>query len=361
MLSLQERLRLRTSLMSDAASIPPHMQAVEPSVSIRRHAAAWYVLMFLGAELVGLALCLWATTRPWFLYHDSYAALSMMGYGQRANAESCQILIYGDSTALAGINPAILQSNTGLKTCNIAEYRPVVDFMGVNTLLDAYLVHHSAPKYLVTSWDATDFALEHAPMQSFRPEGYLYALQFDRGWWLWSGLIRKPAETFSFLTWAQSALIRDVLRRMTRGNSDWAIDQRSLRDSHAGMSAYRDPPQRSCSQEDDVSPSNHEQNERSVEAFRKRYSVNGTHVIVNVAPVADCHRAAQKDRDLTAGISDNALELLPVSYFNSRDVHLDKVGSDLYSSQLSAQILALMEKDGDEGNRRQPALGAATQ
>jgi hypothetical protein len=348
--------------MAEVVSIPPQMQPVEPPRALSSKAALRYTAVFSLVEIISLSLTLWATTQPWFLFHDAYPELSTMGYSQRAQAAACDVLIYGDSTALAGLDPAIIEAKTGLKTCNIAEWRPVEDFVGVNFPLDQYLARNPAPKYLVTSWTPSNFQLEHPLMRTNRAEGFIYALQYDRGSWLWRDLVRHPEETLSFLTWVQSRLIQDALNRVAHlHDSDSEIDPRSQRDHQAGMWAFQLPAQKTCVKVDDSSLSDHSQNAAGVAEFRKRYEVNGTKVIVNVSPIADCSPDIDLDKKLTAGLSDNALELFPIRYFNDLNFHLDKAGSELYSVEISAQIVHLIQTDRNSTAQLPQAVEASKQ
>jgi hypothetical protein len=71
-----------------------------------------------------------------------------MEYQFSDRPEQCDVVIFGDSTALMGADPRIIEARTGLKTCNFG-----LTYLGLattgNLALDHYLAAHKAPKFIV--------------------------------------------------------------------------------------------------------------------------------------------------------------------------------------------------------------------
>lgn len=71
-----------------------------------------------------------------------------MEYQFADRPQPCDVLIFGDSTGLMGVDPRIIQARTGLSSCNIA-----IPYLGLattgNLTLDHYLAHHPPPRFLV--------------------------------------------------------------------------------------------------------------------------------------------------------------------------------------------------------------------
>ena len=77
---------------------------------------------------------------------DPYLQISDYAYTQKD--VDCQVVIYGDSTALTGVNPLIIEQYTHLKTCNISV--TMAAFVMNGTLaFDRYLAQNRRPKYVI--------------------------------------------------------------------------------------------------------------------------------------------------------------------------------------------------------------------
>jgi len=232
---------------------------------------------------------------------------------------------------------------TGLKACNIAEGRPAEDFVGDYFALDEYLARNPAPKVILTSWGASDLQLDHGHRRDPLPEGYVYALQMDRGPWLWKSMVSQPATSAKFLLWAQSALIKDTFQRVTHTHAPlWQVDDRAIRQSNAGLWRYPSAPQRACMVYPPYAATTREQDIAGITAFRKRYATAATRVIVDVSPMASCERGAEEYVGHTAGIVDNTLEVLPISEFNSQNIHLTREASERFSREAAEQVVAVL-------------------
>ena len=105
--------------MSDGLVIPPTMQPVEPARRSRGRTALWYGILFVAVQFLVVVVFFLIGTTSWFRFHDDYPQLLNIGYGSRVQGLDCDIVLYGDSTPLSGLDPAIIQAKTGLKTCNI--------------------------------------------------------------------------------------------------------------------------------------------------------------------------------------------------------------------------------------------------
>ena len=331
--------------MNDMRTIPPHMQPVDPLQS-RGGSSFWFCVCFVGVEILCLVVSFWAATQPWFMKHyDSYA-VRMFGYGHRAINVNCDVLLYGDSTALADLVPSVIEKKTGLKACNIAEVRAIGDFVGLSYPVDDYLTHNAPPKYLVSAWTPGNFYLNHPPMMTLSPEGYAYALPYDHEPWVWKGFLREPAHAINFLAWVQSGLIAELRDKLTHSASKWNAEA-SRRDAQAGMWAVPNPPEQACSGGEFKSVSStHEQNAEGVKEFRSRFEAKGIHVIVDVTPIANCVPDLQTDIAITRGLSDNSFQALPIQNFNDQDIHLSSDAATRFSEQAADQIVALQHEQG---------------
>ena len=80
-----------------------------------------YLAPLVFCPLLILVFAIVVEPTQWFAEHSGDPFLVTLGYGSQLRNADCKITIYGDSTAMIGINPGIIQKRTGLSTCNIAE------------------------------------------------------------------------------------------------------------------------------------------------------------------------------------------------------------------------------------------------
>ncbi len=113
--------------------------------------------------------------------------------------EDCKILIFGDSTAVTGLDPTSVQAATGLKTCNIAQSQSVLAIMGTRAL-DVYLEHNRPPQFLVFQLAPESFAVRRGDF--FWPEGLTVLLRRDLGPRAFFLLATNPGQAYGFAIWA---------------------------------------------------------------------------------------------------------------------------------------------------------------
>jgi hypothetical protein len=313
-----------------------------------------YVAGFVVAQIFSLLLVLVVASTPWFLKHDAYPGMLTTGYSLRLKHVDCEIVIYGDSSTLTGLDPDIIQEITGLKTCNLAEGISIESVVGSRFPLDTYLKNNKRPRFLLTMYTPSMFR-PYIDRFNYFPDGVLYALQYDRSRAMYRDLLRRQRWVVDFDLWAGCGLIRDFLDRHSPGNgAKPSTNPRAQRDSRHGIWPFPLPPETHC-----VRTAYHLGTDSvgryadSVAEMRKIYGVGGTTVLVNMAPVPTCDTLQQTYRERSEGLRDNAFETLPISYFNEGDVHFSPEGSRYISIEAANQILAL------EGQRRMSVAGTA--
>ncbi len=97
-----------------------------------------YVAVLVLFPFVAIIFTLWWMTTASYLRHAQYAYFVGTGYGSKLRGADCQVVVDGDSTALVGVLPEVIEQRTGLKTCNIAEVAGVKVVNGM-MVLDDYL------------------------------------------------------------------------------------------------------------------------------------------------------------------------------------------------------------------------------
>ena len=307
----------------------------------RRRSALRFTSGLVALLFCALGFSVWASAQRWFVYHIATPQLEMYGYSHRAYGLNCDILIAGDSTALADFVPAVIEEKTKLKTCDIAEVRANEDFVGTHFAIDDYLAHNRPPRFLVTAWTPGDLNLEHPPLISGFADAFAYGMQVRSRPWMLKAMLLRPMDSPQFIVWAGGSLARDTLQRLIHHRSAQSqIDERARRDDALGYYYVRIPPQTACASDHDVyKSSTHAQNAASIAEFRRHYSTAQTQVLFYVTPVANCDPHRDEYRSVSRDLGERPLQLLPISYFNQTDIHLTPEMAKLYSAGIAEEIL----------------------
>jgi hypothetical protein len=319
------------------------MQPVQFHIVSGRGVSRFYVAAFVVAQTLLLASTFYIASTPWFLWHDHYAGLRNIGYSHRAGHLDCQVLIYGDSSSLTGLDPAIIQRITGLKTCNVSEGITEQAVVGSDEPLKAYLKDNTPPRFLIGTWTPSSFRPDFGPYDSYFPEGFVYALQLGDRRKFFERMVRKPTWLGKFSIWTLQSLADGLLDEFT-GKSRHQIDARAQRDARSGQWLYPSPPETQCVRGNlSIAPEQVGRWQNSVENFRNKYNSSQTTVIIDISPVPDCDASYRVYANRSAGLHDNAFERLPIRFFNEGDVHFSPEGSDYISQEAGRQILAHMK------------------
>jgi hypothetical protein len=320
------------------------MLTVEPSITdVSDNGRRTLLVYSLSVVLLPLLLLtgqLWVASTPWFMQHNAYPQLRGIGYELTLKHEDCEVVLYGDSSALTAYDPAVVQGMTGMKACNISEGGTITSVVGTYPL-DTYLTQNKRPRYLVMMFTPSFFRPNPPWMGGSQPEGYTYLLQFIRDRRLFYCLLRKPWGTLRYVTWVSRQLFADLCGRLQHENpDDPAKDGLLARQRRHGTLTYAQPTQTYC-----VRTAIHYKaadmhgDPEGVAAARRNYGVDGTEVFVNVAPVPTCDELQDTYEKILAGEHDNRFERLPISWFNNEDVHFNAIGANYLSAEVAQQIL----------------------
>jgi hypothetical protein len=298
--------------------------------------------LLLFAPVLLLAILLWVASTPWFMTHNAYPAMRNMGYELTLQHENCEIVLAGDSSALVAYDPEVVERLTGMKTCNVSEGSPVLSVVG-SYPLDTYLSRNQRPKFLVMMFTPQIYHPSPYWLSGSDPEGYTYLLQYVRGKRLYFAL-RKPHKLLEYAAWVGNRLLTDALQRLQGEDPDAvAKDGGIYRREHHGQYQLPFPPETQC-----MRSIFHERAEdvhgdpEGVAAARRKYGMDGTRVFINLSPVPSCSAMRDTYERVLAGEHDNAFEQLPITWYNSEDVHVNETGAIHISTEVAQQILGSM-------------------
>lgn len=256
-----------------------------------------------------------------------------MGYGDRLHGAKCDVLVYGDSSAMVGVDPAVIEVQTGLTACNISEIEAVTTVMGTE-IVDEFLRNNPRPKFLVFVFAPDDLNPQRGWSGPSRMEAVIYLMRTRRDLRTLGTLAQHPTDTFGAL----EASLRELARDMRK--PPLAVSSEHLRDEHRGwypypkISATRCPPSAAPAAVDSA----------WIHELRTKYQSPKTQVLVLTVPVPACDPNFGIHSREVSRVTDNSLESYPLEQFSGVDLgaHLIEPGVERFSGEIAKRIYALM-------------------
>jgi hypothetical protein len=302
-----------------------------------RHIPSWPMLWCMAAiPLIACALSFPIIKSAWFRNSadPTWVQASSMLYV--AHDSPCQIVLYGDSTAITGLDPAAIQTTTRLRTCNIAQTKGALVVLGTSAL-DIYLAHNPRPKYLLMQFAAADLYLPTHWSDSYTyMEGAIDLLRFYPTAEFTRQLIRHPELFIGAMHYAY--ISGPVHYWQNRHRPPARFD---LHASLLNVHFVRDyPAYDNCTEVVDGDPAFHSPDPDFIQMLRQHYGQYADHILIDVAPISACDpHAAHLLRSFSG--ADNTLQQYPASLFNEGYTHYTKQGAAMLSQQIAAQIASL--------------------
>jgi hypothetical protein len=251
----------------------------------------------------------------------------------------CDVVVFGDSTAMTGVDPAVVENETGFHTCNIAVTNAVLAVTG-NLTLDRFLAQNERPKVLVVQLSPDDFqAANRVWHHTIYAEGLLELLRHGQPKEARRVLISHPHEAANFAGYAAGFTayyaLRDAWFHATHLQPE--EDRLQLR---TDTTFFTPPsPARTYCETDApfTDPTQGAFSRALADEFRRRYADRAAVVLVDVAPIPSCDSNLQAYATQLEGITSNPLHALPIAAFNDGR-HYTADGSRMVSGWLSQQL-----------------------
>jgi hypothetical protein len=309
----------------DNSSADAEDNSLEPAISRRRLQA--YVLLMLLIPATFLASSIPIVRSKSFPAESGDPFLLNSDYAFSLNHVDCDVVIYGDSTALTGLDPTVVSRATGLKTCNIAQAQSIVEILGM-LALDTYLKNNAPPKYIVMQFAPE--TLSRGRNDFFWPEGLTLLLRKRSLLEALPTLIQHPVQSYNFSLWAIKAKVTAFIKPPIDFSSTQAIFR-----SHGGLVILPKPPQTHCLNNKAYA----EPTVDWVNGLKDKYGHNGTRVVINVSPLPTCSPVAELVAAGIRNVTDNSLSLYPIGLFCDLDRHLTLEGTKRASRELAEQLM----------------------
>ncbi len=299
-----------------------------------------YCFILLVLPLLAIPACIVFGASNFFLHHGASVWVRANDAVFDMRDRDCDVLVFGDSTAMTGIDPDLLEIQTGFHTCNIAVTNAVLAVTG-NLTLDHFLAVNPKPRILLLQLSPDGFEPgKDAWHQTIYAEGMLELLRHGAPAQRRQLLLSHPREAIAFAGYAAGYGAWYVLRNL------WfhLTDHRAEEDTVLVRNGFFTPPapaRTSCVPPDYPAPPAGQQASQFsrdlVASFRRQYSGQAAVILVNVAPIPAC------DGNLTAyqvelhGVTSNSLQPLPITLFND-DRHYTATGSKVVSSAIANEL-----------------------
>jgi hypothetical protein len=297
------------------------------------------LIIIAGIPVTALVLSFIILLSPAFVrYGENHWIASGTGLFTVSN-HPCDVVIFGDSTAMVDLDPRIVEQRTQMSVCNVAVNVGVMNLQGL-TPLDNYLARNPRPKYLL---------LQFSPMNMHSYP--LHGSSVDMGFDAYIPLIRYgslPRAVAKILT-TPDMIIGLLYYVYDNGlfNAHMRLISHKFNSIDPSTGSYTvipEPPATSCPS--DIALSEIPVTEESiawVREMRTRYANDADKVLMLAAPTPACNPLVGQWAEKLAGITDNDFKPYPIHDF-ADGRHLTRNGAIIFSNQVANQLLALQSK-----------------
>ncbi len=322
-------------ILAEEVIARPELQESTSPVAHKR--LLLYLLPMLLSPTLLLAAAFLIVPTQWFTLHSGNTYMANIGYADTLTNASCQILIYGDSTAMTSLDPFLIESRTHLKACNIAEFEGMTS-VNQTLLLDRYLIRNPRPRFLVFMYTPEDLGIPQHwnKVSSFEAVTYRIRQGLDPA--TLRLLLSHPVDTFG---WAEQGMRMTLFRFATKPLSP---DKLNLRAPYNGQLRLTGQTMTACGQEDHregIDPA-------WISHLRAKYGVQGTTVLVDATPAPACDVDLPYFKQALSGlIDDTPYPAYPSNvYLKNTRMHMNETGSAMVSIMIANQINSQLHAGG---------------
>jgi len=311
-------------------------RAAEPAVA--------YCLLVVLLPLLSIPAFICLGKSDFFLHHGASVWVQSNDAIFDIQDRNCDVLVYGDSTAMTGIDPEVVDRQTGFKTCNISVTNAVLAVTG-NLTLDHYLKQNVHPKMLIVQLSPDDFQQENRVWKhTIYAEGLLELLRHGSAEESRRVLLTHPHEAIAFAGYAAGFTayyaLKDVWFHTTRLRAE--EDQIRVRN---GFFTPPSPARTHCEAATKLTDGSSGAFPRALaDDYRKSYSDRSAIVLVDVAPIPSCDDNLEAYSSELQGVTSNSLQSLPIGLFNDGR-HYTAFGSQIVSTLVARQVNEVAQKN----------------
>ena len=319
---------------SSAPTLPEHYgPGPEPDARTRRQLYL-YLLPLVAFPVLLLAAAFLIIPTQWFNTHTGSTYLANLGYARTLHGADCQVLVYGDSTAMVGVRPAVITAKTGLTACNIAEFEGMTQVTGT-LLVDRFLENNPRPRFLVFLYAPEDLnpSVGWNGVSTFEATSYIVEHEHTAA--TLKALLTHPGPVFD---WAAQGTRQAMLNARNKGLSEETM---TLRARNGGQMPIKTEKTLPC---DDTRREVRPQ-AAWMKGLRRKYAVGGTEVLIDATPTIPCDPSLRYFQLTTHGLIDNQpyAPITADSYTDDGRLHANALGAERISTMIADQVAARMQ------------------
>jgi hypothetical protein len=246
----------------------------------------------------------------------------------------CDVLIYGDSTAMTGVDPQVITARTGLSACNIAVTWPVVSLLGMMPV-DDFLARNPAPKYLVVQVAPRTFYVHNDWYTVTNLGPFAMMLRQKPGWPAFTLVAEHADRALKFFWEAFHAWSVPDRHRTSEYHRIYDPKLKEY-DQNGGLLTLAQPPQTSCDTAPDELPAAVDR--KWVEQLREHYKSRGITLLLKAAPLPECDPQLRLYQRELAPYVDQNVQPMPIGDFVTGDRHVTAQGAEVESQRLAQLI-----------------------
>jgi hypothetical protein len=335
----------------------PGAEAVGHSRRRNPEPASIYCWLVVLLPLLAIPAFIALGRSDFFLHHGASVWVQSNDAVFNMQDRNCDVLVFGDSTAMTGIDPDVVEQDTGFHTCNIAVTNAVLAVTG-NLTLDHFLQQNAHPKMLVVQLSPDDFQPENRVWHhTIYAEGLLELLRHGSPEDSRRTLLSHPHEAIAFAGYAAGFTayygIKDVWFRTTHLRSE--EDEVHVRN---GFFTPPSPARTYCDASDKMHNAGTDFARSITGDYRSHYSNLSSVVLVDVAPIPSCDDNLRAYSNQLDGITSNTLQPLPIGLFNDGR-HYTAIGSRIVSTLVARQINEVAVEHPSLDDRTPPVTSTA--
>lgn len=301
---------------------------LKPAIPERSASTAVLFWMVLGVPIVAAVLVFPILCSRFFQrYCDAFSITNQEVIYTTQNRR-CDVLIFGDSTSLVGLDPEIIAKETDLVTCNMALTAGSFGVLGMEPL-DRFLARNPRPQFLVFGYSPANFSSPATHARENALDGMVMVVRHF-GW------IRGVKDIVEAPDRLQSLMSYTYLQGAMRLPSLMRWHPPAFQSERVGTySPLALGPLTTC---EPFSGSRIPPDPAWIAWIRTHYAGAATYVLIDVAPTSTCIDMYEKWTNSLAHLTDNQLNAYPVNLFADSFYHLTRAGSIQYSLEIAQQI-----------------------
>jgi len=313
-----------------------------------------YCIFVVLIPVLAIPSCIFLGRSDFFLHHGASVWVQSNDAVFDMRNRDCDVVVFGDSTAMTGINPDVVESHTGYKTCNIAVTNAVLAVTN-NLALDSFLAHNARPRILLVQLSPDDFqSASHSWHKTIYAEGLLELLRHGNPSEARRTLLTHPQEAVSFAGYAAGFTayygIKDVWFHITklRPEEDTVHVRNGFFTPPAKARTFCDPA------EAFADPTQGTFSRSMVQNLHADYGGRSGLVLINVAPIPSCDQNLAAYEAQLDGVTSNSLLPLPIGLFNDGR-HYTAMGSTVVSRLIANELNEQATANPDLDDRSFPS------